>query len=347
MPLPPRVLLVCSGLDHAHRGFESFARECFETLRHEDAVRIKLVKGSGPSGPDERSVPALRRDQLAVRALGRTLRTRPFRVEEYAFAVSLQPLLLHRRPDVVYLSEWGTARALAAIRAATRQRFKLLLCNGTFAVSGFEHLDHVQELTPAGRGYVLKRGADPARHSVLPLGFRIGPRLALPSGAERATLRARLGLPVDRTIAISVAALNHQHKRLDFVIEELASLPEPRPFLLLVGEPDPETPGVLALARERLGGDGFHARTVRAAAVSDLLRASDVFVLASLFEAQGRAAIEAAAHGLPCLVHDSPVMRFALGEHGIYGDFLQRGSLAALLQLARRLRRCGSPPACL
>src|SRR5207244_3262134 len=108
------------------------------------------------------------------------------------------------------------------------------------------------------------------------------PELALPSDAERAARRERLRLPADRTIVLSVAALNRYHKRLDYLIEEVASLPEPRPFLLMAGQEEEETPGLRSLARERLGEDGHGFRSVPASEVADLYRASDVFVLASL-----------------------------------------------------------------
>ncbi len=289
------------------------------------------MKGSGPRGPSERSLPTLRRDHPPAVALGKLAGTRPFRAEALTFAFSLVPLIAARRPDLIYLSEWDTARALARFRRVLRQPFKLLLCNGGFAWQGFEHLDHVQELTPAAREYVLSRGASPDRHTVLPLGFSIQPELHVPDAAERAAIRSRLRLPAGRRILVSVAALNRHHKRLDYVIEELAELPKPRPYLLLVGEPEAETEALRRLALERLGPDGHGFRTVPASEVPGLLRASDAFVLASLVEAQGRAVIEAASHGLPCFVHDTPVMRFALGEHGHFADLTRRGALVALL----------------
>jgi glycosyltransferase involved in cell wall biosynthesis len=145
-------------------------------------------------------------------------------------------------------------------------------------------------------------------------------------------LRTRLGLPAERMVIVSVAALNRHHKRLDYLIEEVAALPAPRPFLILVGEPDEETPALRQLAGERLGAAGHSFRTVPAAEVADLLRASDVFVLASLHEAQGRALIEAASQGLPSIAHDSPITRYALGEYGIFADLSHRGSLTRLLR---------------
>src|SRR4051795_8704100 len=102
----PYVLLVCTGLEHARRGFESFARECFDTLRIDPGVHIELVKGSGSAKEGERAIPTLRRDTALARALGRAFKFRPFRLEALVFAFSLQPVLLHRRPDIVYVSEW-------------------------------------------------------------------------------------------------------------------------------------------------------------------------------------------------------------------------------------------------
>src|SRR4051794_21251428 len=146
---PPRVLLACSGLAHAHRGFESFARDCFDVLRDDPAVEIELIKGSGPPGDRERSVRSLTRDSPLARALGRVSGREPFRFEHAAFALSLQPEIRRWAPDVVYFSEWHTGLGLAALRRLTRGRYGLVLCNGTMAVEGFDHLDRVQQLTPA------------------------------------------------------------------------------------------------------------------------------------------------------------------------------------------------------
>jgi 1,2-diacylglycerol 3-alpha-glucosyltransferase len=325
------VLLVCAGLEHARRGFESFARECFDRLRTDPGIRMELVKGSGSRHEGERVMRTLRRDSAIARALGRAFKFRPFRLEALVFAFSLQPVLLRRRPDVVYVSEWDTARALHVIRSMTRQRFKLLLCNGTLAVEGFDHLDRVQELTPGGLDYVIERGADPRRHVMLPLGFQIEPEFIVTTPAERSALRRRFDLPLERRIVTSVAALNRVHKRLDYLIEEVALLPEPRPFLLLLGEPDAETPGLRELARERLGDDGYSMRTVPPGDVRDLARSSDIFVLASFFEGLPRALIEASALGLPCLTHDYSITQFALGPHGYRADLRRPGALAELI----------------
>lgn len=327
----PYVLLACSGLEHAHRGFESFARECFAALRDEDAIDIGLVKGSGPRRLSERSLPTPTRDQLVVRGLARLLGKQPFRLEAFAFGVELIPLVSRRRPAVVYTSEWDTARVLAWLRDRTNVPFRVLLSNGGFAATGFDHIDHVQQLTPAALEYVLSRGADPARHTVLPYGFDIEPELRRCTEAEQHALRMRLGLPAERKIVISVAAFNRHHKRIDYLIEEIAALSPPRPFLLLAGEPEAETSELLVLAHNRLGEGNYAFRTVPAEKIPELLHASDLFVLASLEEMQGRAMVEAAAAGVECIAHDNPVMRYALGEHSIFANLSHPGELTRLL----------------
>ena len=325
------MLLVCAGLDHARRGFESFARDCFEALRDEPALDLELVKGSGPPGDRERSVRTLTRDSRLATGLGRMLRREPFRFEHVAFGFSLQPLLIRDPPDVVFFSEWNTGRVLSIMRPLARRRFALVFSNGALASRGFDHLDRVQQLTPGALEYVVARGADPAKHTVLPYGLTIAPEFSPLPEPDRQALRRRLDLPVDRRIVLSSAALNRYDKRLDYLIEEVARLPEPRPFLLMAGQPEPETPEIRALARERLGEGSYDIRTVPAAEMADVYAAADELVLTSLVEALPRTLIEATARGLPCAAHDTPVTRFALGEHGRFGDFSQPGGLAALL----------------
>jgi glycosyltransferase involved in cell wall biosynthesis len=290
------------------------------------------VKGSGPAGDRERALRTLRRDRAPARALGRIAGARPFRFEHAAFGLSLQRELRRREPDVVYLSEWDTARVLGRLRGPTRGRFALVLCNGTTATTGFGHLDLVQELTPVALEGSLARGADPARHVMLPLGFTLAVDHEPVAAEERDTLRRRFDLPRDRHVVVSVAALNRREKRLDYVVAELARLAEPRPFLLLLGEPERETPEIRALARARLGDDGHSIRTVPRCDVAPLLRAADTFVLASLGEVLPRSLIEAHAAGLPCLAHDYAVTRFVLGGHGRLADLAPPGALAELLR---------------
>jgi glycosyltransferase involved in cell wall biosynthesis len=327
---PPLVLLACPGLDHVRRGFETFARECFEALRDRDDLRIELVKGSGERAPQERVVPLLRRDTAAARALARTRSLPPFAAEHVTFAAALVPTLVRRRPDVVYFSEWHLGRALGAWRRATRQRMGLVLSNGGAVPGGYGHLDLVQQFMPGAREYAVARGEAPERQVVLPLGLAIRPHEPL-ADAEREALRERLGLPAGRRIVISVAAVNDRHKRISYLVQEVARMPEPRPFLLVLGHEEPESPPIRRRARELLGEEGHAIRSVDPDAVAEHLRAADAFVLPSLWESFGRVLVEALAHGLPVLAHEHPVMRWVLGDAGRTADLRAPGAVAAWL----------------
>lgn len=327
------MLLVCPGLDHAHRGFETFARECFDALRGRTELRLELVKGSGVAAPGEATVPTLRRDSALARRIARVGSVQPFIVEHAAFGLALLPVLLARRPRVVYFSEWHVGLLLAHWRQMSRQPVRLVFCNGALAPGGYGHLDLVQQLAPGAIEFTAARGEPVERQRLLPLGARIATGLEVRRPADRDALRRRLGLPGGRRIVLSAGALN-RHKRVDYVIEEIASLPEPRPFLLVLGQREAETPALERLAAARLGSAGHAMRTVRPDEMDDYYRASDVFVLASLWESFGRVLVEAAAHGLPCLAHEHPVMSWVLGEAGHTADLSRPGALASwLMQL--------------
>jgi 1,2-diacylglycerol 3-alpha-glucosyltransferase len=330
-----RVLIACPGLDHAGRGFETLARDLFHALRSEGAMDPLLVKGSGRAGAAELVARTVRRDSPAARWIGRLLRRGAYGaydVEQVGFALRLLPLLSRVRPDVVFLSDWLTSRALARWRRRMRVPFRLVVSNGgPWAPELLWHADHVQELTPPALEHALASAGTAERHTLLPLGVDMPSRPAVVSEAERSSLRSALGLPLDRRIVLSVGALTFRDKRLDYLVEEFAALPPPRPFLVLLGAEESETPAVRALAGRLLGPSNHLIRTVASARVADYYRAADVFALASLVEAFGRVMVEAMSHGLPCLAHDGPVQRYVLGPHGRFDDLRMPGRLTRLL----------------
>ena len=329
------MLLPCSGIGIAMRGFETFAIECHAALRRHPRVKATLVRARGTPGDDERRAPTISRDSRPARALGTLARRDGYFAEQMVYALSLLPVLARERPDVILFSDWALGGALGRIRALSRSSYRLLLCNGAPGPPPYDWtIDHVQQLTPAYHQLALDAGEPPARHTLLPLGVALEPELRMPSGDERAALRASLGLPRDAELLLSVAALNIWHKRLDYVIREVAAM-EPRPHLVLLGQREDETPEVLGLAAELLGADGFTARTVAPEEVSGYYRCADVFVLGSLYEASGRVLLEALGHGLPTLCHDSETTRFVTGPHGLRGDLSQPGGLRALVAAAR------------
>lgn len=166
---------------------------------------------------------------------------------------------------------------------------------------------------------------------MIPYGFYISPKLETISTREKAALRRKLYLPEDRPLVLSVGALTQGRKRMDYVIREVAALPAPRPYLVLLGQVERETPAVLKLAREMLGERNCTLRTVASEEMADYYRAADIFALGSLEEGFGRVYVEALAHGLPCLAHDYDISRFVIADPGMRADFSAPGGLRNLL----------------
>ncbi len=323
-----KVLIASPGVGHVYRGFESFAQDCFAALRPVGELEVLLAKGWGRPAPGELLVPVPRRERTLAKAASRLVKRDATVVEVTAFALGLHAHLARVRPDVVYFSEWHIGRVLAVTRDRLPKDPALLYCNGGPGTPPFAHVDHVQEVSLPHYRAALAAGEPELRETLLPLGAAIEPRLRAPAPAERAALRERLGLPVDRPIVLSVGALDRSHKRQDYVITEHARLPPPRPHLVLLGHESAESPAIRALARERLPSEDITLKSVPAGEVADYYAAADVFVLASTREAFGRVLVEALAHGLPCIAHDYDVPRWVLGEHGTFADLTVPGGLA-------------------
>lgn len=326
-----RVFLLCAGLGRINRGYESFTRECFEALADDPALDLTLFQGGGRSGRKQVRLWVLPRTNPVVSWLGQKLRKDGYGIEQITFALSLLPFVAWRKPEVIYFSDGIVGKTLWHWRRLTRQKFKLLLSNGGPLPPPFPRWDFVQQLAPPHMEEALAAGQEADKQGLLPYGVRMEPVLPLLSVEERAALRRSLDLPEDRPIVLSVGAVNQEHKRMDYLVREVAALPAPRPFVMLLGQAEEETPLVRALAEALLGQAGFLIRAVPHQEVTKYYQAADVSVLAALKEGFGRVYLEALAWGLPCLTHDCALTRYVLGNSGRFADLRQPGHLSPLL----------------
>lgn len=326
-----RVALVCSGLGSIRRGYEAFAQGLFDALSGVPSLDVWLFKGAGDRTTRQVPLPHLPRSGFAARLLGDISRRGPYVVEQTTLTATLIPYLPRVRPDVVYYCDPAVGRMLWYWRKVTGAGFRLIMHNGGPHPPPFKWADHVHQLTPSALTEALSAGYPPERQTLLPCGFYFGAVPRAMSMGERNSRRRSLGLPVDRPVVLSVGALNRGHKRMDYLIAEVAAMGEGRPFLVMLGESENETEAVRATAQLLLGPDGFVMRTVPRERMDDYYRAADIFALASLQEAFGLAYVEAMAHGLPCIAHDQEVTRFVLGSGGKLVDLRQRGALTAAL----------------
>jgi glycosyltransferase involved in cell wall biosynthesis len=122
--------------------------------------------------------------------------------------------------------------------------------------------------------------------------------------AERDALRARLRLPNGVLAAYTGRLL--RGKGLETLVEAFApaAARDPRLHLALVGSGEGQALSIEEELRRQVEARGLAGRVIftgRVDDVADHLRASDLFVFPSLFEALGISLIEAAACGLPSI----------------------------------------------
>jgi len=258
-----------------------------------------------------------------------------YSVEQGSFFLSLLPHVYFKKPDVIYFSDENLGNMLWHWRRLTKQSYKLLFSNGgPILPSFFVRPEHIQQLVPIHLDTALKAGVPAEKQSLVPYAVDISSELPILTPNERAALRHQLGLSGQQPLLLSVGAINRVHKRMDYVIREVASLTEPRPYLLLLGQQDAESQEIIKLGNELLGSDNFQTRSVAQDEVKNYYKIADAFILASLGEGLPRVLLEAISYGLPCLVHDYEVTRFVLEPEGYLANFELPGSLANLISQA-------------
>jgi glycosyltransferase involved in cell wall biosynthesis len=330
-------MLCCTGVGIYNRGIESFFRECFDGLHplaSANGLQITLIKGRGAEADDEYRAWCLPRTGWLAALLGRLIRRNSYVVEQLSSVLPVIRAIRRHRPDVILYSDVNLAMRLYRFRRRIGVPFRLIYSNGAPLHPPFTQTDHVQQVAPPYLDEALAAGEPPEKHSLVPYGIHVPAGPPAFDSAAKIALRQQLQLPIDRPIVISVGAINGYHKRMDYTVSEIAALPQPRPFLLMLGAMDQDTPPVLQLADEKIGLGYYAARSVPYEQVGQYYRASDVFALSSIREGFGRVYLEALIAGLPVAAHDHAVMRFVLGDQGTFADLAQPGALAgALAQL--------------
>ncbi len=334
---PLKVAFACTGLGRERRGFETFTRDCARALAEERSLAITVLAGGRDGAvPGEVVVPNLPRASRAARWLGALTRRDPYFIEQGSFFLGALPVLRRLDPDLVYFADLNFGNALWHWRRRTGARWRMLFYNGGNTTMPFTRCDHVQLLTPAALDGARARGEDPARLTALPHGVEIPARFTPVTAAARRAARESLGLPPDGELLLSVGQLDRPTKRTHLLIEAVAALPAPRPFLLLVGADGPDGEGLRALARERLG-DHWRWMGVPRERMPLAYTAADRAALLSHGEGFGLAYVEAIAAGLPLLVHDDATTRYVVAEAGVRQPITGVEDAVAGLQALRLL----------
>lgn len=324
-----RAFIMCPGVGHIGRGYESFSRELFEELVQDPDIDLTLVKGAGPSSQKEVRAWCIKRTSRWATSIGKLLHQPAYHVEQISFFVSSLPLLLSRKPQVIVYSDFFLGVLLWYLKKYLHLRYKLLFSNGAPNGPPFSRCDLVQQLLPLYKDEAVKAGENPNRHVVLPYAIEMptSPQL---NAKEKSEKKKELGIQQEKVI-LCVAAINDSHKRISYLLHEVMTLNDPSICLVVLGQQNEESPAIIQKGKQGLPSR-FVAKTVVSKELADYYEAADLFVLPSLTEGLPRVMLEALSYGLPVLSHDYPVGREVLQHWGNYADFTKTGDLTNLIQ---------------
>jgi glycosyltransferase involved in cell wall biosynthesis len=214
------------------------------------------------------------------------------------------------------------------------------MARGLFAARNrlLRDADAFVAMSRAIRGEMLAAGIPGERIALLPHGVDTG-RFRPAAPEERWALRARLGL-ADGVLAAWTGRLL-RGKGLETLLEAFAGVAAavPRLHLVLVGEGEGQALSVEDELRRRAAEGGLGARVVfagRVERVEEVLRAADLFVFPSVFEALGISLVEAAACGLAAVASRTGGIVDVV-EDGRSGVLVPPGDTAALGEALRAL----------
>ncbi|MGA7937310.1 MAG: glycosyltransferase family 4 protein [Kovacikia sp.] len=324
-----KVAIACTGLDHIHRGFESFSAELYESLQSNSDVY--LLKASGVSAPNIRTLPTLKRTSKIYRMfpLNQIRDFYRYRNECYTFGCALLPALLQGKYNLIHFSDWLLGDFLLAARQRLSLKFKLLLSNGApYDPSYCHRYDGVHQVALSHYEAGIAAGIPPQKSFLVPYGFD-RQRLVKPESFNPTEFRQRYKIPADAFVVVSLAALNSTHKRIDWLIKEFSNLDPQRFYLVMAGQREEETPELEHLAEHTLARGSYQFLTLPYSEVPALLWASNLMVLCSLQEGFGRVICEAMGARAPLLLHPHATAKWLVDCPDCFVDMTNPGHLSS------------------
>ncbi len=300
---PIKVALVSCGLGHINRGVEVSTARWFEALKEYEQLEVKLFAGGPHSNAQQ--IDNIPRDLLLDTILSPIAKLNRRRVwefcyglEQITFAGGFGSSLLSWKPDVVWTKETPFAHVLAFTRPMFGLKYRLIFANGCgFKPQTYADFDYIQHLHQNSYDEAVQFGISQKKMAVLPN--------IVPMPKENKTkseCRKHFGYQASDWVICCAAAWNCYHKRIDYLIEEVAKIKDENIKLLLCGHPEPDTAYLKNLADQRLPGR-VQWHTLPPEQVSMALTAADIFVLPSLSELFGGVLIEAMMLGIPIIAH--------------------------------------------
>ncbi len=155
---------------------------------------------------------------------------------------------------------------------------------------------------------------------------------------QKSAHRHRLGIPNDAFVIGCVAALDRHHKRLDALIDEVATLSSrfaplrlcasSSPHLLLAGATTDDTAFIEHYAHDQLGSNVTILKDQPFDSMPAIYQSMDLYVHTAPEEVFGICFLEAMSCGIPVVAHHCPRLEYVVGEGGWLVDVLKKGFLA-------------------
>lgn len=263
------------------------------------------------------SLPALRNDTSYEDATFAFSLTAHFRPGQFDITVTSnfphtswmlrRPVLFRRRPRHIFVTQNGDWPALS-----NESEFKYFACDGLVCTNP----EYYERNRYRWHSALIPNGVDRRR-------FCPGP-----------SMRGRLNLPKDTEVILMVSALV-ESKRVMEGVEAAAGLPNSH---LIIAGSGPLRDAVNERARLLMPGR-FTQLTLPAEDMPALYNTADVLMHLSLEESFGNIFVEAMATGLPIVAHDSPRVRWIVGDDEHLVDSMDLPSVTAALAEALQAGR--------
>jgi glycosyltransferase involved in cell wall biosynthesis len=334
-----KIAIACCGLGHIKRGIEVWAADLARLL-YAKGVNVTLFKGAGRvEAPYEVVVPCItRRSRMGRWLTGvnfkgkwRTPLATPYALESYTFALNLRRQLAHY--DIIHFQDPLVGLHVQRYKERNGIKTVTIFADGTEEKAERKHgYDVVQELDEEGVKEMVESGY-PGKLFAIPNfvdteRFRPG---------DRINLRKQYDIPADRFVVLSVGAIEKGFKRIDYLINEFAAHPPEKGLLVIVGAKTDQTDELRSLGRRLLGDRCRIITDLPHEAMPDVYRMADVFVFCVTHGIYGIVTAEAAATGLPCILHNWKRVSWVGGPEAEIID------MTKVNELGRALARLADP----
>jgi glycosyltransferase involved in cell wall biosynthesis len=273
--------------------------------------------------------------RLPRRILWRLGLTSAYGIEQVTFSLGLLRYLKKEHVDILHVQDPIVALMVQRANWAGLVPTRVVLNHGTEEPSAFlKKIRYVQHGAPWHLEDARREGAWKRTWTAIP-NF-IDTECFSPHGHS---VRDELEIPKEAFVVLTAAAIKRKHKRVDHLINEVATARRAFPnlpvWLIVAGGRETETDELVRWGKELLGHSVRFVVGFPRERMAELYRVADVFALCSIKEMMPMAVLEATASGLPCLVNRHPVLEWMLGPGGKAIDMSAPGELAdAIARLA-------------